>query len=162
MKIQEISKYALLAVLAVSAVVFMMFFFLWGDEMYGEYAAPTYTGLLLILMYALTLVTVGLIGWAVAKSMANAKGTDSAASTGVPGGKITACTCILLVISLAIGFVIGIGEPDFVAADGTKTTGGMVQVVDMFLWSMYILAVVAFAAVGVAMSGILTKTASKK
>ncbi len=161
MKIQEISKYALLAVLAVSLVVFIMFFGLWGDEMYGEYAAPTYTGLLLVLMYGLVLLTVALIVWAVAKSIANSKGTDSAASTGVPGGKITAFTCTLLVVSLVIGYVVGIGEPDFVAADGTKTTGSMVQVVDMFMWSMYILAVVAFAAVGVAMSGILTKTASK-
>jgi hypothetical protein len=37
----------------------------------------------------------------------------------------------------------------------------MVTNVDMFIWSIYILAVVAFAAVGIAMSGILTKTASK-
>jgi hypothetical protein len=37
----------------------------------------------------------------------------------------------------------------------------MVTVVDMFIWSIYILSVVAFAAIAVGMSGILTKTASK-
>ncbi len=161
MKIQEISKYALLAVLAVSTVVFIMFFGLWGDEMYGDYAAPTYTGLLLILMYALTIVTTALVGWAVIKGIASAKGSDSSASTGVPGSKINFCTVVLLVASLVFGYVLGIGEEDFTAADGTVTSGSMVTIVDMFLWSMYILAVVAFAAVGVAMSGILTKYASK-
>lgn len=161
MKIQQLSKYVLLAVLAVSAIVFAMFFGFWGDEMMGEYAAPTFTGLLLFLMYGLVAVTTGLIVWAVVKSVASSKGSDSSASTGVPGSKITAFTCILLVASLVVGYVVGIGEPDFIAADGTKTTGSMVQIVDMFMWSMYILAVVAFAAIAVSMSGILTKTASK-
>lgn len=161
MKIQQLSKYVLLAVLAVSAVVFAMFFGFWGDEMLGEYAAPTFTGLLLFLMYGLVLVTTGLIVWAVAKSVASSKGSDSSAATGVPGSKITVFTCILLVASFVIGYILGIGEPDFIAADGTKTSGGMVQVVDMFMCSIYILAVVAFAAIAVSMSGILTKTASK-
>ncbi len=161
MKIQQLSKYVLLGVLAVSAIVFAMFFGFWGDEMMGEYAAPTFTGTLLGLMYALVAVTTILIIWAVGKSVASAKGSDSSASTGVPGSKITIATCILLVVSLVVGYVAGIGESDFIAADGTKTTGGMVQIVDMFMWSMYILAVVAFAAIAVSMSGILTKTASK-
>ena len=161
MKIQQLSKYVLLAVLAVSAVVFAMFFGFWGDEMLGEYAAPTFTGLLLFLMYGLVLVTTGLIVWAVAKSVASSKGSDSSAATGVPGSKITVFTCILLVASFVIGYILGIGEPDFIAADGTKTSCGMVQVVDMFMCSIYILAVVAFAAIAVSMSGILTKTASK-
>lgn len=161
MKIQQLSKYVLLAVLAVSAICFAIFYGLWGDEMMGEYAAPTFTGLLLVLMYGLVAVTAGLVIWAVAKSVASAKGTDSAATTGVPGSKITIATCVLLVVSLVVGYVAGIGEPEFTAADGTKTPGNMVQVVDMFMWSMYILAIVAFAAIAVSMSGILTKTASK-
>lgn len=161
MKIQQLSKYVLLAVIAVSAVVFAMFFGFWGDEMLGEYAAPTFTGLLLFLMYGLVLVTTGLIVWAVIKSVASSKGSDSSAATGVPGSKITAFTCILLVASLVVGYVAGIGESEFTAADGTKTLGYMVTVVDMFMWSMYILAIVAFAAIAISMSGILTKTASK-
>ena len=46
MKIQQISKYVMYAVLAVSLVVFAMFFGFWGDEMVGEFAAPTFTSLL--------------------------------------------------------------------------------------------------------------------
>ena len=161
MKVQDISKYVMYAVLAVSFVVFAIFFGFWGDEMMGEYAAPTFTSLLLFLMYGMVLLTTGLTIWSVVKGVASAKGTDSAASTGVPGSKITVSTCVLLVASMVIGYVLGIGEPDFTAADGTVTAGSMVTVVDMFIWSIYILGVVAFVAIGVSMSGILTKTASK-
>ncbi|MBQ5643038.1 MAG: hypothetical protein IIV13_04695 [Bacteroidaceae bacterium] len=147
--------------MAVSAVVFFMFFVFWGDEMYGEYAAPTFTGLLLFLMYGLVALTAGLIVWAVAKSVANSKGTDSAAVKGVPGSKIIAGTVVLTIASLVIGYVLGLGESDFTAADGTVTSGSMVTVVDMFITSIYILSVVAFASIVVSMSGILTKTASK-
>ncbi len=151
----------MLAVIAVSCVVFAMFFGFWGDEMIGEYAAPTFTGLLLFLMYGMVALTAGLTIWAVVKGVASTKGNDSAATTGVPGSKITVCTCILFVLSLVIGYVLGIGESDFTAADGTVTPGSMVTVVDMFIWSIYILAIVAFASIAVSMSGILTKTASK-
>ena len=161
MKIQQISKYVMLAVLAVSFVVFAMFFGFWGDEMMGEFAAPTFTSLLLFLMYGIVALTTVLTVWAVVKGIASNKGNDSAATTGVPGSKITICTWALFVVSLVIGYVLGIGEADFTAADGTVTPGHMVTVVDMFIWSIYILSVVAFAAIAVGMSGILTKTASK-
>ncbi len=161
MKIQQLSKYVMLAVMAVSAIVFAIFFGLWGDEMHGKFAAPAFTGLLLFLMYSLTALTVGLIIWAVAKGVASAKGTDSSAATGVPGSKITLCTCILLVASLALGYAMGFGEPDFTTISGKTTPGIWVTVVVMFLWSMYILFAVALVSIAISMSGILTKTASK-
>lgn len=161
MKVQEVSKYVMYGVLAVSIVVFAIFYIGWGDEMMGEYAAPTFTSLLLFLMYGMVLLTTGLTVWSVVKGVASAKGSDSAASTGVPGSKITMATCVLFVVSMVVGYVIGIGEADFTAADGTVTPGSMVTVVDMFLWSIYILALAAIVAIGVSMSGVLTKTASK-
>lgn len=161
MKIQEISRYVMLAVLAVSFVVFAIFFGFWGDEMMGEYSAPTFTSLLLFLMYGMVVLTSALTIFAVVKGVMSTKGNDSAATTGVPGSKITTCTCVLFVLSLVIGYVLGLGEPDFTAADGTVTPGHMVTVADMFMWSIYILSVVAFGAIAVSMTGVLTKTASK-
>ena len=161
MKIQYISKYVMYAVIAVSFVVFALFFGFWGDEMMGEFAAPTFTSLVLVLMYGIVALTTILTVWAVLKGIASNRGTDSAAATGVPGSKITIFTWTLFVVSLVVGYVLGIGEADFTAADGTVTPGHMVTVVDMFIWSIYILSVVAFAAIGVGMSGILTRTASK-
>ncbi len=161
MKIQNISKYVMLGVMAISAIVFVLFFGLWGDEKMGEYDAPKFTDLLLVLMYALAGITTFLVVWAVVKGIASTRGNDSAATTGVPGSKIIAFTCLLFIGSMVFGYVLGIGEPEFIAADGTVTPGSMVTIVDMFIWSIYILSVVAFAAVGIAMSGVLTKTASK-
>lgn len=163
MKIQEISKYVMLGVIAVSAIVFLLFFFVgWDNEYVGDFVAPMFTSLLLFLMYGCVLMTAGLTVWSVVKSAQSNKGVDSASYTGVPGGKIIMFTCIITVISLAIGGVLGIGEEDFRAADGTVTTGGWVTVVDMFIWSMYILTLVAICAICVTMSGYLTKTATKK
>lgn len=159
MKIQQLSKMALLAVVAISLIIFGLFFGCWGDEKYGEYDAPTFTGLLLYLMYALVVLTTGLIVWAMVKSMAGSKGAGSLG--GVPGTKISVCTWGLFVLSLVVGYVTGIGEADFTAADGTVTAGSMVTVVDMFMTSIIVLFLALVAAVVVGMSGILTKTASK-
>lgn len=153
----------MLGVIAVSAIVFLLFFFVgWDNEYVGDFVAPMFTSLLLFLMYGCVLMTAGLTVWSVVKSAQSNKGVDSASYTGVPGGKIIMFTCIITVISLAIGGVLGIGEEDFRAADGTVTTGGWVTVVDMFIWSMYILTLVAICAICVTMSGYLTKTATKK
>lgn len=163
MKTQLISKYVMLGVIAVSAIVFLLFFFVgWDDEYVGDFVAPMFTSLLLFLMYACVLLTAGLTIWSVVKSSQSNKGVDSASYTGVPGGKIIMFTCIITIVSLAIGGLLGIGEEDFRAADGTVTTGGWVTVVDMFIWSMYILTLVAICAICVTMSGYLTKSATKK
>lgn len=163
MKIQFISKYAMLGVIGVSAVVFLLFFFVgWDDEYVGDFVAPMFTSLLLFLMYACVFLTAGLTIWSVVKTAQSNKGVDSASYTGVPGGKIMMFTCGITIVSLVIGALLGIGEEDFRAADGTVTTGGWVTVVDMFIWSMYILTLVAIVAIGVTMSGYLTKSATKK
>ena len=163
MKTQLISKYVMLGVIAVSAIVFLLFFFVgWDNEYVGDFVAPQFTSLLLFLMYACVLLTAGLTVWSVVKTAQSNKGVDSASYTGVPGGKIVMFTCCITIVSLVIGAVLGIGEEDFRAADGTVTTGGWVTVVDMFIWSMYILTLVAICAICVTMSGYLTKSATKK
>lgn len=161
MKIQNISKYAMLGVMGLSAVVFILFFAIGWDNFEGDYVAPTCTGLLLVWMYVMVAAAALLTVWSVVKGVQSTKGNDPAATTGVPGGKVILGTVVLTIVSLVVGLLLGIGEADFTAADGTVTTGGWVQVVDMFIWSIYILTVVAIVAVGVAMSGILTKSASK-
>ena len=162
MKIQDLSKYAMLGVMGVSVIVFALFFgYGWEDSFEGDFNVPYFTSLLLIWMYVTVAITAALTIWSVVKSIQSTKGNDPSATTGVPGGKITLGTVILLVISLVIGVVCGLGETDFTAADGTVTTGAWVTVVDMFIISIYILTAAAVIAVCVAMSGVLTKSASK-
>ena len=113
------------------------------------------------LMYLMIIATAILTIWGVICGIRSNKGNDPAASTGVPGGKITLFTIILLIASLAVGVVLGLGEPDFTASDGTVTTGGWVTVVDAFCVSIGILIVAAAIAVAVSMTGVLAKSASK-
>ena len=69
MKTQQISKYVMLGVIAVSAIVFLLFFFVgWDNEYVGDFVAPMFTSLLLFLMYACVLLTAGLTVWSVVKS----------------------------------------------------------------------------------------------
>lgn len=162
MKIQDCSKYAMLAVMGISVVVFALFYgYGWEDSFEDQFNIPYFTSLLLIWMYIAVAVTAALTVWSVIKSIQSTKGNDPAATTGVPGGKITVCTVLLMLVSLVPGIVLGLGETDFTAADGTVTTGFWVGVVDMFIWSIYILTIAAVIAVAVAMSGVLTKSASK-
>lgn len=112
-------------------------------------------------MYLTVVATAALTVWSVVKGVQSTKGNDSAATTGVPGGKVILGTIALLVVSLLPGLALGFGESEFTAADGTVTSAAGVMVVDIFIWSIYILTIAAIVAVGVSMSGVLTKSASK-
>ena len=112
-------------------------------------------------MYGLTVVTAILTVWGVVRGIQSTRGNDPAVATGVPGGKIVVVTIVLLIASLVVGYVMGMNATEFTAADGTVTAANMVTITEMFLWSIYILTIAAIAAVGVSMSGILTKNASK-
>lgn len=161
MKIQDISRYALWACVVIIVVCFGTFFSVGYDNMVGEYNEPQLTELLLWLMYALTAATALLAIWSVLKGISSNRGNDPSLTTGVPGGKVTFTAIFLLVASLVIGYVLGLGAEDFTAADGTVTAASWVTVTEMFLWSIYILTSAAVVAVVVSMTGLLTFTASK-
>lgn len=161
MKIEKISKMALYICIGVILVCFALFLTIGYDNPVGDHNEPKLTDLIMWLMYIMAIVTALLICWSAVKSLQNSKGVNHAAIRGVPGGKITVFTLLLLIASLVIGFVSGIGEPDFTASDGTVTTGSWVTIVDMFCVSIGIMFVAAIIAVGVSMTGLVSKTASK-
>lgn len=161
MKTEKISKMALYICIGIILVCFVLFMTIGYDNPVGDNNEPLLTDVLMWLMYAMVITTAALTVWSVVRSIQSNKGNDPAATTGVPGGKITLFTIVLLVASLAIGVVLGLGETEFTASDGTVTTAGWVTVVDAFCVSIGILTVAAAAAVVVSMTGILTKSASK-
>lgn len=161
MKIEKISKLVLLGCVLLIIVCFGAFFGFGYNNPVGDNNEPVLTDVIMILMYFLTVVTAVLTGWSLVSGIINDKDNNPAATTGVPGGKIALCTCGLAVISLVVGWVLGMGETDFTAADGTVTTAGWVTVVDVFMVSMGILLLAAAIAVGISMTGVLTKSASK-
>ena len=161
MKVEKISKMALYICVGIILVCFALFFLIGYNNQVGDYNEPRLTNLIMWLMYLMIIATAILTIWGVICGIRSNKGNDPAASTGVPGGKITLFTIILLVASLVVGVVLGLGEPDFTASDGTVTTGGWVTVVDAFCVSIGILIVAAAIAVAVSMTGVLAKSASK-
>jgi hypothetical protein len=162
MKIEKISQMALYICIGIILVSFALFLTIGYDNPVGDNNEPILTDIIMWLMYLMVIATAGLTIWSGIKGMASSKGTDPAASTGVPGGKVSLITWGLFIVSLVIGLVLGLGESDFKAADGTVTTAGWVTVVDAFCVSIGILILAAAAAVVVSMTGVLTNSAIKK
>ena len=142
-------------------VCFAAFLLIGYNNPVGDNNEPLLTDVIMWLMYLLILVTAGLTVWSAVRGIQNSKGNDPAATTGVPGGKITLFTAGLTIASLVLGWIMGIGEKEFTASDGTVTSAGWVTVVDVFMVSMGVLLVAAAIAVAVSMTGIVTKNASK-
>ena len=161
MKIEKISSRVLLCCVILIVVCFAAFLTIGYDNQVGEYNEPLLTDVIMWLMYLLTAVTAVLTVWSLVRGIQNSKGSDPAATTGVPGGKITMCTVCLTVASLVLGWVLGLGEEPFTASDGTVTSAGWVTVVDVFMVSIAVLLVAAAIAVAVSMTGVMTKSASK-
>ena len=139
----------------------VVFFCIGYNNPIGDNNEPMLTNVIMWLMYLLIAVTAALTIWSLIRGLQNNKGNDPAATTGVPGGKITMFTAGLTIVSLVAGWICGLGEKEFTASDGTVTSAGWVTVVDVFLVSMGILLVAAAIAVAVSMTGIVTKSASK-
>ena len=161
-KTEKLSRTVLNVCIAIILVVFA-FFFLYGyDNPMGDYNEPKCTEAVIYLMYVLIGVTAVLAVWSAIKSIKDGMGASGENLSGVPGGKISFISVVLLVGSLAVGLLTNLNEPDFTAADGNVTSGVMVSVVDMFIISIYIMMAVAAIAVVVNMSGIVKKSAQKK
>lgn len=161
-KTEKLSKTMLNACIAVILIVFACFFLIGYDNPMGEYNEPKCTEAVIYLMYVLTGITAVLAIWSAIKSIKDGMGASGENLSGVPGGKISFISVVLLVGSLAVGLLTNLNEPDFTAADGNVTSGAMVSVVDMFIISIYILMAVAAIAVVVNMSGVVKKNAQKK
>ena len=161
MKIEKISSRVLLACVVVIVICFGAFMTIGYDNPVGDNNEPMLTDVIMWLMYLLIAATAALTVWSAIRSAQNSKGNDPAATTGVPGGKITLFTAGLTIVSLVLGWVTGLGSTEFTASDGTVTSAGWVTVVNVFMVSMGVLLVAAAIAVVVSMTGILTKNASK-
>ena len=161
MKIEKISSRVLLACVILIVVCFGAFLTIGYDNPVGNYNEPMLTDVIMWLMYVLVAVTAALTIWSVVRGAQATKGNDPAATTGVPGGKITMFTIGLTIVSFIIGWIIGLGETDFTTTSGAVTSAGWVTVVDVFMVSMGVLLLAAAIAVIVSMTGIFTKSASK-
>ncbi len=161
MKLEKISNYVLYALSAIIVLSFVAFFLIGYDNMEGDKNAPKLTGYLLFLQYGLGVIALGLMIWSVVVNALKSSGTDERKATGVPGSKVVLFTCAITIVSMAVGAIIGFVDPGnaegFTTSSGSFTSAGMLVLVDMCMWSMYILAVVSVVAVIISATGVLKK-----
>ena len=154
-----VSYYVLYACFALIILVFAAFFGYKYDNEENGLNAPYCTEGLMWLMYGMFFVTFLLAIWSVVKSIKVSMSSKGENVSGVPGGKIMAFSFIFMFLSLVIGLVCNLNEPDFVAADGNVTPGYLVTVTDMFLVSTYILLSATALAMLVNMTGVFAGAA---
>lgn len=161
MKLEKISNIVLLALVAVILVSFALFYFVGYDDLLEgtDMQAPKNTGLLLYMQYTLFVITAVAMVYSFVYNALKSSGSDITKSTGLPANMVFYGTFGFAIASLVIGYILGMGSAEpIVDVTGAETTSAvMVNVVDMFLYSIYILSLAAFVAVGVSLSGILKK-----
>ena len=161
MKLEKISNIVLLVLVVVILASFALFYFVGYDNLMEgtDVQAPKNTGLLLVMQYTLFVVTALAMVYSFVYNAMKSSGSDVTKSTGLPANMIFYGTFGFALVSLGIGYILGMGsaEPIVDAAGAETTSAVMVNVVDMFLYSIYILSLAAFVAVGVSLSGVLKK-----
>ena len=143
-KIRKVSSTTLLVLLALSVLIFVLFF-AGGSELDAkgnkDYA---FTGILLYWTYFLFIVTVLATLFFAGRSHRLTNKTKD-----VVARKSNLISVVVLVVSLLLGYAIGSGEAikGLNEASQAYNTSGWLKVTDMWLYSTYVLFVVTLGAV---------------
>ena len=141
-KIRKVSSYTLLALSAISILIFILFF-AGGSELDAQNnMVYEYTGALLYWTYALFLVTISATLIFACKNFASSFQSNSRGALVSIGGLVA------FLALLAITYAIGSGEPikGLNEASQSYNTSGWLKVTDMWLYSIYVLFVLTIGA----------------
>jgi len=141
-KIHKVSSYTLLALSAISILIFILFF-AGGSELDAKNnKVYEYTGALLYWTYALFLVTISATLIFACKNFASSFQSNSRGALVSIGGLVA------FLALLAITYAIGSGEPikGLNEASQSYNTSGWLKVTDMWLYSIYVLFVLTIGA----------------
>ena len=142
-KIRKVSSTTLLVLLALSVLIFVLFF-AGGSELDAkgnkDYA---FTGILLYWTYFLFLVTIVATIYFALRNIVSAFQTNSRRAM------LSIGSLVAFVVLLGITYAIGDGEPikGLNEASQSYNTSGWLKVTDMWLYSIYVLFVVTLGAV---------------
>lgn len=142
-KIRKVSSTTLLVLLALSVLIFVLFF-AGGSELDAKGNKDyTFTGILLYWTYFLSIATIVATIFFAGRSIATNKTKDAV------GRKSNLISTVVLVVSLLAGYFIGSGEAikGLNEASQAYNTAGWLKVTDMWLYSTYVLFVVTLGAV---------------
>lgn len=106
---ERISTYVLYGIVALTVLLFALFFLIGYDTPYEEnpdMKAPLLTNVLMWFMYAMTAITVGFAIWSIVRG---ARTTDKTSATvnGVPAARIAGITASVTATLLVVTFVTG-------------------------------------------------------
>ena len=149
-KIRKVSSTTLLVLLALSVLIFVLFF-AGGSELDAKGNKDyTFTGTLLYWTYFLFIATVVATIFFAGRSIATNKTKDAVAR------KSNLISTVVLVVSLVLGYLIGSGEAikGLNEASQAYNTSGWLKVTDMWLYSTYVLFILT---VGAAIWGGISK-----
>lgn len=147
----KISYYVLYALFAIIGVVLVLFYGVGFDTTNAAgLTEPQYTDALIYLKYALVAITVAL---AVLAGLAQ---FVSSLKDNPKGAVKTVVALIALVAVVAISYGMGSAEPIMVNGEPYNDTFWL-KVTDMFIYSMYILGVIAAVAALINMTGIFKR-----
>ena len=144
----KVSYYVFYVCVAVILVVLGMFFGVGYTNPVGEYNEPQNTGALMYLMY-------GMFAVCVAITVIGAVLQFGAALKDNPKGAIKSLLgLILMVILLVVTYNMGSSEAVVLGGGSVYENVTMLKVTDMFLFSTYVLAIIAAVGVLLNLSGI--------
>lgn len=170
MKIEKISTLVLWGLVGISVLCFIIFFAAGNtDEFIGKEPIPAAIDVVMWLMYGIFIVgAVGIVamaGMSGAATLNNKKNGVVANNSGVPGFAIAVSVVGILIVSMILGWVFGLGATEVYDINDSEkllATAFEAHYVEMFCWSIGILFVCSIVAVAVSMSGVLSLSSKKK
>lgn len=152
----------LVAVIAVTAVLFAAFYLVGFDTPFADDAnfnAPVLTDVLLVFIYILLAMAIAVAVVAVARGL-RIRDKAEGVVNGVPASRIARGSAILLGATLAVTFALGSAEPMGING-GRYTDVFWLKATDMFINTSGVLLLVAVLAVAYGLSGRNRRTGKK-
>lgn len=158
----RLSGMVLMAIIAVTAVLFAAFYLVGFDTPFADDAnfnAPVLTDVLLVFIYLLLAIAIAAAAVAVARGLRIRDKAESVVN-GVPASRIARSSAILLGATLVVTFALGSAEP--MGINGVQYTDVFwLKASDMFINTSGVLLLVAVLAVVYGLSGRNRKTGKK-
>jgi amino acid transporter len=157
MSAERISSYTLYGIICLIVLVLAAFFFIGYDNVYEmdpTLKDPLCTDVLIVFMYVMIVITTVIAVASVVRSV-RMRNSESV-TNGIHEAKITYLTAGSVVVLLALTFLFGSSTP-VRTGEGSYANAFWLKVTDMFLYTTYVLLVLASAAAIYGMAGLRRK-----
>lgn len=138
------SHMAFVVISVLTAIIFMLFWFVGYDTPYAEdanFVAPLFTDLLLVFVCLVFVVAVASTAWSVVRTL-KSRGKGERMVNNIPAKNISYGVVIVTVVVLLAALVLG--SSDAIMVNGTEYSDKFwLHVADMFVYSSLVLVIIA-------------------